>query len=136
MGPARSQQSFFHRLFYSRLFISGAIIVLAMVTVAYGRAFYQDYTIKQEIASLEAEVRQLETKRLESMELLKYVSSDAFVEEAARTELNLKEQGETVVIVETSTVSTEIARSHASDQAVHLSNPAKWWYYMTHTSID
>ena len=76
----KKEQSSIGRFFASRLFLFLAFGVAALVAMSYARAYYQDYAIRQEIARLEDEVRRLEHKKLESFELLKYVSSNAYVE--------------------------------------------------------
>jgi len=112
------------------------VVVVVFLAINFVRAYYQEYKVKQEIAALREDVKHLEQKKLESLKILKYVTSDAFVEEKARTELNLKKPGEQVVVVtgqeeQSATVHT----SEQDDQKAYLSNPARWWYYITHHSL-
>ena len=102
------------------------------------RTYYQDYKVKQEIASLQDEVNNLQKKKFQSMELLQYVTSNAFVEEKARTELNLKKPGEHVLIIPNIQKSQENkeANSQISQSGQNLSNPIKWWYYFIHKPIS
>lgn len=131
----KQQDSWFSRMFHTRIFVTAGCIALAVVVFGYGRAFYQDYKIKQEIQQLQEEVRQLETKKIESLKLLDYVTSDQFVEETARTELNMKLPGEKVVVL-SNTAQSDSTQSIATDSSQRdtstLSNLLKWWYYMTH----
>lgn len=127
-----TEQSTIGRFFRSRLFLVLAFALLCLIAFSYARAYYQDYAIRQEIKKLEDEVRQLEHKKLESFELLKYVSSDAYVEERGRVEFNLKKPGENVMIItedEPSLVTTEASTEDTEDT---LNNIVKWWYYFTH----
>jgi len=85
-------------------------------------------------------VRGLETKKLESMEILKYVVSGSYVEDKARTELNMKKPGENVIFIENlgQTDSSTMQQNNYTDVHVDeslLSNPRKWWYYFIHQSI-
>lgn len=132
--PAKSnQKSAVARFFQSKVFIVSMLTLLVLVAYGYGRAFYQDYTIKQEIRELQDEIRSLETKRLESLEILDYVLSDAFVEREARTALNLKEPGEEVYVITTTNTLRGVLETEVSRESnPRLNNVAKWWYYFTH----
>lgn len=119
------------RFFTSRLFLF--IAIPAVIIAAFGliRSFYTGYKIDQEIAALEAEIKSLEKKRLESMEILKYVTSDLFVEAKARTELNLKRPEEKVLAVINPEAGRDAARAISAPSRQTLNNPLKWWYYFT-----
>ena len=127
----KEQRQWWHRFFFSRLFlfvVGGATLALAFWLV---RSYYQNYRIQQEIESLHDEVSTLKQKRLESLEILSYVLSDDFVEEKARTELNLKRPGEHVVTIpDDQTLPVTAPRPLPSGQA--QGNPLKWWYYFIH----
>ena len=126
------QRSGLKRFFSSRLFLLVCLIAAVLLAAGYARAYYQDYKIKQEILALQEEVRQLERKRLESLDILEYVKSSAFVEETARTELNLQKPGEAVLIIGGDHTSTAPTRPAATRAPGHtLTNPVKWWYYFT-----
>ncbi|KKW41633.1 MAG: hypothetical protein UY92_C0015G0045 [Candidatus Magasanikbacteria bacterium GW2011_GWA2_56_11] len=77
------------RFFTSRAFLVVGLCAAVLSTLGFARAYYEDYSVRQEIRRLEDEVRGLERKKLESMEILKYVGSQNFVEDRARVELNL-----------------------------------------------
>jgi cell division protein FtsB len=128
------KQSGFRRFFTSKLFSVVALVVLILVALGYVRAFHQNYNIKQEIRQLESEVRKLETKKLESMVILKYVTSKDFVEEKARTELSMKKPGEKVAVIERDKIGTEVDKMK-NESEEHLDNPSKWWYYFRHKRI-
>ena len=94
-----TKSKFFHRFFSSRLFLFVGGTALVLVIVGFARAEYQQYKTHQEIQSLEDTVVTLKQKRFESLQYLTYVLSEHFVEEKARTELNLKKPGEHVLVV-------------------------------------
>ncbi|MFH1947390.1 MAG: septum formation initiator family protein [Candidatus Magasanikbacteria bacterium] len=131
----KEKQSVFRRFFGSRLFLLMALILVIFVAFGYARAYYQDYKIKQEIRALQDEVKGLEHKKLESMEILKYVTSPAFVEEKARNELNLKKPGENVMVIKVSEKEAKKLEDQPVDNSA-LDNPMKWWYYFNHKSIN
>lgn len=124
------------RFFGSRLFLLVVIPLLFLVVFGYIRAVYSGYKINQEIAELESEIRSLEKRKIESMEILQYVMSDDFVEAKARTELHMKKPGENMVVITNPTL--EEAERPASDDDgpsnARLRNPIKWWYYFAHKS--
>ncbi len=131
----KQKQSTFRRFFGSRLFLISAFICFMLITFGYGRAYYQDYKVKEEIQALQNDVKKLEHKKLESMEILKYVTSDAFVEEKARTELNMKKPGENVVVIKNQ-VEVENKGEKGDVENRVLNNPTKWWYYFTNRDIN
>ena len=130
----RHLQSVLRRFFASRVFVLTLIACAILIAIGYGRAFYQDYKIKQEIARLQGEVKQLEKKKLESVEILEYVLSKNYVEDKARTELNMKKPGEQVVFVTNLEQKREEGTVKEAD-AEPLNNPIKWWYYFTHKPL-
>jgi cell division protein FtsB len=118
----------------SRWFMSLAVFALLALGVAYSRAFYQNYHIQEEIKRLQSEAERLESKRLETLDLLNYVKSPAYVEEKARTELNMVKEGEQMAIVNTKVGSAKTSRQSSSPvlQSSRLDNPLKWWNYFFH----
>lgn len=131
----KKDKSSFWRFFGSRWFLLTALAAVVLVAVGYARAYYQDYQVRQEIENLKEQVQKLEKKKLESMEILKYVTSDSFVEEKARTELNLKKPGENVLVVKSTLEENFVQRGEPVEKD-HLSNPMKWWYYFIHKTIS
>jgi len=131
------QPSTLRRFFTSRLFLVVIFCVIALIIFGFIRTYYQDYKVKQEIANLQKEVDNLQKKKFQSMELLEYVTSDAFVEEKARTELNLKKPGENVLIIPNTAKTTSESEvvPVLSESGQKLSNPIKWWYYFIHRSL-
>ena len=67
-------------IFSSRLFIIFAVFLLLFLSVAYARAYYQNYQVEQEIGRLRSEAKRLEAKKIETLDLLKYVQSPSYVE--------------------------------------------------------
>jgi len=51
--PRNIDKNGFKRFFGSRLFLVIALVVTILVAFSYARAYYQDYTIRQEIQSLQ-----------------------------------------------------------------------------------
>ena len=93
--------------------------------------------IKQEIEKLQEEVSSLQKKKIQSLDLLDYVSSSAYVEDQARIELNMKKPGEKVLFVNKGNFekSEAVEESGFSDDGQFLSNPVKWLYYFIHKPL-
>lgn len=120
------------RFFQSRLFLLVTSLALILIGFSYAKAYYEEYQVQQKIKELQDQVHSMESKKFESLQLLQYVNSNNFIEEKARTELNLKKPGENVIFVDgVPTVSTTPAAPAPVDEQ-RLSNPVKWWYYFTH----
>ena len=134
---SHSQPSSLRRFFQSRWFLIGLLFFTIFVAVSYARAYYQDYKIRQEIRELQDEIKTLERKKIESLEILQYVTSDTFVEEKARTELNLKKPGEHVILLEDDAEAPTYEEPVPEAFPLHtLSNPKKWWYYFIHRTLS
>lgn len=121
------------RIFTSRFFLFGAFLIALIVAVSFGRAFYKDYEIRQQIKALQAKVDNLERTRLESLDLLDYVKSDAYVEDVARRELNLKKSGERVIVVDTALASTSTLR--VEERSATPSWKKWWWYFFDKSQL-
>lgn len=127
---ASKGQNNWRNFFLSRWFLLGALVIAIFVALAYGRAYYQDYQVRQEIKRLQEEVKKLEAKKLESLELWNYVQSPSFVEEKAREELNLVKPGEQVAIVPSLDQTAEVGQEEKNMlKWYNLPNPIKWWKY-------
>lgn len=119
----------------SRWFLVISLIIALFFAFVFARAYYQDYKVRQEIESLKEEVKNLENKKLESMEILKYVTSDNFVEEKARLELNMQQPGENIVVFDNVESENQKTVSQSEESENVLNNPIKWWYYFIHKNI-
>ncbi|MBI5729216.1 MAG: septum formation initiator family protein [Candidatus Magasanikbacteria bacterium] len=108
------------------------VVVLLTLTVAFARAYYQNYRTQEEIRRLRAEASYLEAKKLETLEALKYVQSPAYVEEKARTELNLVKPGERVAVIPGTVVAGAAGIGQSTEKVVEsasVSNSRRWWDY-------
>lgn len=115
----------------SRLFMFVATIIAMMVMFGYARAYYQDYLVTQEIQQLQNQAKSLQAKKMELLEVLKYVKSDSFAEEKARTELNMVKPGEQVLVVPKSEVKGNRQENNSMIGLSNISNYKKWWKYFT-----
>lgn len=122
----------FKQLFASRWVTGLSLVIVVFLAVAYVRAYWQNYHIEQEIKRLQQEASRLESKKIETIQLLDYVKSPAYVEEKARTELNLVKDGEQMAIIKQSENSNGQPEKNMVESS-QLSNPRKWWNYFLHS---
>lgn len=116
--------------FGSPLFLVIGVILLLLISLNIVRAYYQQHQIREEVQHLEQETANLQSKKSELLKALQYTQSDAYVEEKARTELNMVKQGEKVAIFPPSvplTVSRQPEKTVV--ESPQLTNPQKWWDY-------
>lgn len=124
--------------FGSKIFLGCAFLLTFAFAFGFARAYFKDYAFREEVKRLESEISQLEKKKLESIELLKYVSSTAYLEDTARIDMNLKKPGERVLFIDTVGKKEESASPTEGkiEGRQEISNPLKWWYYFIHLSPD
>jgi cell division protein FtsB len=83
----------------------GRIVAIVVVTIAlflavdFGRRAIDAYRLSRVVAALEEEVAAMRAESEALKERLEYVSTDAYIEEAAREKLRWAESGDTAVIV-------------------------------------
>ncbi len=118
------------QIFYSRWFLALLFVLILLLIISYVRAYYQEYQVRQEINNLQKQLHSLESKKIETMELLKYAQSSTFVEEKARTELNLGKPGENTVIIASGS-EADSNRQEKQDMIKwsQVSNPIKWFKF-------
>lgn len=105
------------------------LVLLAFLFVGFGREYLRNLEIDREIAALEAEKQNLETQHLESLALIRDLSSEYYLEKEAREKRGLGNPGEKMIIVNTGegeAPQPEVL-GVATDESV--SNPTRWWYY-------
>lgn len=130
----RSKSSPIKRFFGSPLFLLIGIPFVVFVMFGLVRSYYNGYKINLEISNLKSDIKSLEQKKIDSMKILNYVMSEDFVEEKARTELNMKKDGENVLVFKNQTVQDSDNDAKDGDTLQKMNNPLKWWYYFTDKS--
>lgn len=100
-----------------------------MVVFSYARVYYQDYLVRQEIDHLEDQVKIMQAKKMELLDVLSYVKSDDFVEEKARTELNMAKPGEQVIVIDQARMQADGQADNSVLKLEDTSNYKKWFRY-------
>jgi len=114
--------------FGSSVFLFGVFALTIFLLFVYSRSYYQDYQVQMEIKSMQDEVKRLEAKKLESLEVLKYVQTPAFLEAKARTEFNLAKPGENVTIINQKIVEKPIGQGKQKVvDSINLPTYQRWW---------
>ena len=90
-------KSIFTKQFLFTLLLLGLLVLLSFPL---SKNWRQKRSIEQEIKGLEIQVKDMEGKNSNLKNVLDYMQSDQFVEEQARTKLNYKKPGESVVVIE------------------------------------
>lgn len=121
------------RFVSSRVFLLLLLGIFGFLLLANVRTYYRDYEVEAEIRELERQRESLSKKKLESMDILSYVMSDRFVEDTARTSLDMQSPGEKVaVIVVPEDERMNVGRPNRTTEPDDpFANPKKWWYYFS-----
>lgn len=128
------QEGKLKNFFWSKWFLLIIFTAIIFVALACVRSYFQDYQVRQEVARLQKEASDLESKKFATMEILKYVESDDFVEDKARTDFNLQKAGEQVAIIKKAGIIGQNDSGQVDNKVVELeriSNPLKWWNFFT-----
>lgn len=122
------QAGFLKRFFASRSFVIVGVVVLLLLSAVFLRAYYQNYKVHQEIRYMLDEANRIESKNAELKTLLDRVKQNDYVEEKARTELNMVKEGEkqTVILGKNNYVGQVQA---VVVESKRISNPREWWNY-------
>ncbi len=105
------------------------LVILGFLFVGFGREYWRNIEIEQDIAALQAEHERLAGDKLASLSLIGDLSSEYYLEAEARTKRGMGEPGEQLVIVDLpdETEPTGEVLGIATDESI--SNPTRWWYY-------
>lgn len=101
------------------------------------KAIYKKYQLSQEIQSLRTEIDKMDKKEQELTRLIDYLGSQNYLEKEAREKLNLKKEGESVLMVSESELAKQLSDSQDQEsEAGNENNPAgqennliRWWKF-------
>jgi cell division protein FtsB len=108
---------------FAALVLSG---ILLFVMLAAAKLIMQKREVDREIAQLEAKADEIQRDNQELSELIKYFNTPEYAERQAREKLNLKKEGEHVVVLPRDEEETGNVAGVNSDQR---NNPKKWFDY-------
>lgn len=131
------------KILSSKIFLFIAIFVLIFLLIGLVRETYRKHQLVREINSLKANVDKLEGDNQQLVDLMDYFKEDSYLEKEARIKLNLKNPGETVVVLSKDVVDgVEVIRTGSvleeeenkniepeSNNDSEMPNYWKWWEY-------
>ena len=118
--------------FWMKFFIAVSIGAFILVTYALFKETYKKYQIQKEVEELRQEAEQLEKNNQKLRGLVEYFKTENYSEKGAREKLNLKKEGEQVVVLrspENYAPEKGVAESEEEPEEIALPNPLKWWDY-------
>ncbi|MDO8574779.1 MAG: septum formation initiator family protein [bacterium] len=123
----------YQKLLKSKIFFIFLVpILLALVTGIFQKLYYR-YEIKGDLDKLNAEISDLNKQKNDLNQLVDYYKNESNLEKEARVRLNLKKEGEKVVIILPQATSTnESGKSisgYGSGNIENFPNYLQWWYY-------
>ncbi len=122
----------YQKLLKSKIFFIFLVpILLALVTGIFQKLYYR-YEIKGDLDKLNAEISDLNKQKNDLNQLVDYYKNESNLEKEARVRLNLKKEGEKVVIIlpqATSTGESGETISKTSTDIGNSPNYKQWWYY-------
>lgn len=116
-----------------RFFLVVCLASFAVVAYALFKETYKKRQIQEEVGKLEDQVISLEQGNQKLKGLIEYFQTQNFSEKEAREKLNVKKEGEKVVILRSQEdqekSSGEKREELSEDTILIISNPLKWWNY-------
>src|SRR3989338_5352459 len=130
---ARSPHGIGKFLASSKVLFFVSLFILIFFSVNLTKEVINRKDLQQDVDKLEAEINGLESRNKELSDLIGYFKSLDFVEEEARTKLNLRKPGENIIIVpEEAGVIAGTNQDYSTileAEVEILSNAQKWWNY-------
>lgn len=101
------------------------LVFIGIVTFSF-QIFARKYKVNKEIQGLQDQASKLDGENQQLSELIKYLNTPEYAEKQAREKLNLKREGEQVVVLPDSVESDP----RVADSRQAMSNPDKWFEYL------
>jgi len=136
------------KILSSKIFLFIAIFVLIFLLIGLIRETYRKHQLMGEINQLKSNVDKLEGDNQQLVDLIDYFKEDSYLEKEARIKLNLRNPGETVVVLSKDTINkVEVIRKGGAEieeedkkdvESVINNDPEmvnywKWWEYFFQT---
>lgn len=121
-------------IFQSRAALFLLLLAFVWMSLVLVKAAYKKYQLEQQISTIKQEIEKTEQRSKELNEMINYFSSYTYLEQEAKEKLNLKKEGETVVVVPEEAVGqTEEAIESPSPTPTSSpvkNNLIKWWEFL------
>lgn len=123
----------YQKLIKSRVFFIFLVPVFLALLIGVFQQVYYRFQVKNDLDKLDAEIANFNNQKTELNDLLDYYKDKSNLENEARVRLNLKKEGEKVVIILPTATSTEENGDMISglpSDFENLPNYKQWWYYL------
>ena len=117
----------YEKLIRSRVFFIFLIPVFLVLLIGIFQQFYHRYQVKKALDKLNAEIANFNKQKEDLNNLLDYYKNESNLENEARVRLNLKKEGEKVVIILPTATST--SENEIFGDIENLPNYKQWWHY-------
>jgi len=117
----------YERLLKSKIFFIFLIPIFLALLIGIFQQFYHRYQIKKNLNELNAEIANFNKQKEDLNNLLNYYKNESNLENEARVRLNLKKEGEKVVII--LPIATSTNENKISGDIENMPNYKQWWYY-------
>lgn len=114
-----------------RLLVLALLALVSFAGYHFLRAKHKQLEINEEVAELQEQIDDFESKNKNLEQLAQYLQTDDFKEKEAKQKLNLVKEGEKVVIVKKSEIEKTIEEAEETKPEVEIDRPNYyyWWYY-------
>ncbi len=119
----------YEKLIRSRIFFIFLIPIFLALLVGIFQQFYHRYQVKKDLDKLDTEIANFNKQKEGLNNLLDYYKNESNLENEARVRLNLKKEGEKVVIILPNATSTESDKTSSQKDIENMPNYKQWWYY-------
>ncbi len=103
-------------------------LTIAFYTLfTFGRLAYRNYQLNQEELGLKSEIAALQNEIQHLKNQIVYFQSDSYREKMIRAKLNLKKEGESVVVIPPDPETEEVEVEE--EEMAEKTNPEKWLSY-------
>lgn len=117
-----------------KFFLGLVFLAFAILAYALFKETYKKYQIQKEVDELKHQAEELDQGNQKLRGLVDYFKTQNFSEKEARGKLNVKKEGETMVILksqENQGEETKTAKQKIEEEqrVANIPNPLRWWSY-------
>ena len=125
----KNNSKVYKKLLASRLFFLFLIPICSALLIGIFQQFYYWYQIGKESNALKTEIANYNKQKEDLCKLIDYYKNESNLANEARVRLNLKKEGENVVIILPAATSTENGEALSLKDIENMPNYQQWWYY-------
>jgi len=125
----KNKRGLLGKIFSFKAFVAMGFLLIIFGGAGLGKEFYREYQIKKEIESLQKEIETLENNNYKLSRLIDYYMTEEYKEAEVRKKLNLKKEGEKVVVIKSESASEDGETKEKKSKEENLPNYRKWWNY-------